>query len=120
MMQGSETKRGRGRPRKEVIMSAVPLNDEVFDDDDPVDEGPAITNRRIEVPIARTVGDGYPGTTGPFQVWMSAAEQAVLTRLMIAMKERGETLHHACGIKAGKVVDSRQDALRVLVQRLME
>lgn len=113
------TKRGRGRPRKGVIMSTVPLADvdDVDDDDEPEQ---SITTRRIEVPIAASVGDGYAGTTGPFQVWMSAAEQAVLTRLMIAMKERGETLHHGCGIKAGKVVDSRQDALRVLVQRLME
>jgi hypothetical protein len=101
-------------------MSTVALDEPAPAEAEAVDEGPEISNRRIEVPIASSVGDGYAGTTGPFQVWMSAEEQAILTRLMIAMHEQGVTLHHACGMKAGKVVDSRQDALRVLVQSLME
>ena len=116
-----EAKRGRGRPRRmDVVMSTVALDEPEPAEVEAVDEGPDISTRCIEAPIASSVGDGYAGTSGFMKVWLGAEEQAIVTRLMIAMKERGETLKHHVGLKAGRVVSDRGDAIRVLVQRFME
>lgn len=107
-------KRGRGRPRKQSVTFGEL---DACAPEGTVPGEPELEERELRIPIMSEPGPGYTGNSGPFQLYMSRAEQVTLTCILQALQATGATLTHETGPHAGKPVASRQDALRWLVQQ---